>query len=682
MSLRIMKFRTFLLLLLVLFIIDNVSAKGISIKFPKIKFGSSRGTTFSRSGHKSSTSSHRSSTSSHSSSTSSHSSPTSNHRLPTSNHGSSINNHGSPTTNNHGSPTTNNHGSPTTNNHGSPTTNNHGSPTTNNHGSYGAGYGLSTGRTTQQQTKNINQDFLNAEGGGAKKPTPNLHTPSAPPAPVNTDHSSDSAHSLWRSRAFDNKGSVTPSPTSNGWSNPHFSTIAPVPIYPPWRPQQGNVAPGVTPPPIGFKQNVLQQSSSYPNSYPSSMPMGNSHGLHPPGTVHGSPGQTYYPQQPYMFTQPATQPFVPSQTVIMSTGQDYGIGQMVKEAAVHSFVAEVMRRVINPYPHHVESRPDNGSPSVTHITYNNYINNRPSGTSSTSSAINPTIGNAALPTQSNVSTSNQGNSTINPTAANNAMFYRFSDAELFTITETLFARSLDISKYIKLNLQQRTSPNVTGRATQRLLKIEPELLEYPTIYVTRALYDRYEHHFQRKLNRTKDLREQENLLLDTYLNTDVMASAMQWLADRGFIDPDDFERRDVLRRIWFTVFGGSTCGFERIFDSENYGVSIMGVQDWLHFAVKESTNSIKYIGWVDKLNLGNTASLLTLNFEMDGLVQTNRTIFVGTMPELEMSLYTICFYARPNDVCPVSLGGTKFVIFTHSFTHFGKEVMDLAFPVF
>lgn len=74
--------------------------------------------------------------------------------------------------------------------------------------------------------------------------------------------------------------------------------------------------------------------------------------------------------------------------------------------------------------------------------------------------------------------------------------------------------------------------------------------------------------------------------------------------------------------------------------------------------------------------------MLTLNFEMDGLVQTNRTIFVGTMPELEMSLYTICFYARPNNACPVSLGGTKFVIYTHSFTHFGKEVIDLGFPVF
>lgn len=67
---------------------------------------------------------------------------------------------------------------------------------------------------------------------------------------------------------------------------------------------------------------------------------------------------------------------------------------------------------------------------------------------------------------------------------------------------------------------------------------------------------------------------------------------------------------------------------------------------------------------------------------MDNIVVSNRTIFVGTVPELEMSLYTVCFYARPNDLCPVSLGGTKFNIFTHSFRYYGKDLIDLAFPIF
>lgn len=140
-----------------------------------------------------------------------------------------------------------------------------------------------------------------------------------------------------------------------------------------------------------------------------------------------------------------------------------------------------------------------------------------------------------------------------------------------------------------------------------MFDVDPELLEYPTIYVTRSLYDRYEHDFQKKLNRTLETRKLENLLIDTFLNTNAMETAMRWLADRGFIDPDDFERKDVLRRVWFTMFSGSTCGFERVFASENYGTAIIGVQDWIYFQNQESQKRIDYMGYVDKLDIGNVS---------------------------------------------------------------------------
>ena len=108
-----------------------------------------------------------------------------------------------------------------------------------------------------------------------------------------------------------------------------------------------------------------------------------------------------------------------------------------------------------------------------------------------------------------------------------------------------------------------------------------------------------------------------------------MSTAMDWLADYGFIDPDDFERKDVLRRIWFTMFSGSTCGFERVFASENYGTAIIGAQDWLYFENQESLGRIDYMGYLDKLDLGNTSSLLKLNFQMDGIIsQTQQYLWV------------------------------------------------------
>ncbi|XP_017791351.1 PREDICTED: poly(U)-specific endoribonuclease homolog [Habropoda laboriosa] len=544
----------------------------------------------------------------------------------------------------------------------------------------------------------------------------------------------------------------------------HSMPSSPISGHAPYPPQHmPSPFSGHTPYPTQHMPPPGSLSHSAPSPYhpTNSMPLGNPYSMHPPGGVYNAPGQASYPQQPQMFAQPATQPFIPGQTILMvpeKHDSGRGFGQMVKEALVFSTINAGVNRIINPHTHHyTESRPatDTAAPAAaaptTHVTYNNqYFNgvpgtpdaanptNMPQGTGQTNnysggtptsnmppvtgltnsypsggngvpssgneSPYVPNIPNIPSNTDSSSSTGSGHRTSItgsrtnenvaaptaesnaaNPTTADpNVLQYRISDNELYQISEELFMKSShDISKMIKLNLQTRvTSPNVTDEAREPLFDVEPELLEYPTIYATRSLYNSYEYDYKKKINRTIETRKMENLLIDTFLNTNEIATAMQWLADHGFVDPDDFERKDVLRRIWFTMFSGSTCGFERVFASENYGNAIVGVQDWIYFQNQESQKRIDYMGYVDKLNLGSTASLLKLNFQMDGIIRPNATIFVGTLPELEMSLYTICFYARPNNLCPVSLGGTKFNIYTHSFNYFGSEVMDLGLLMF
>ncbi|CAK9817153.1 Endoribonuclease CG2145 [Anthophora plagiata] len=622
-----------------------------------------------------------------------------------------------------------------------------------------------------------NQGLGHSVPGQANPPwsNPYLNTPAQPRTPWGNTHQGAFAPPASNSHptlpgaqppSIGFKDHVYPQarPTSPGTQfNPSISGQPPYPIHPMPSSSIGGRAPYPTQhmPSLSnsghapYPTHSMPSSGSWSHSNPSpyhptnSMPLGNPYSMHPPGGAYHAPGQGYYPQQPQVLAQPAVQPFVPGQTILMVPEQNSGrgFGQMVKEALVFSTINAGVNRLINPHTHHyVESKPDTASSPTTHITYNNqYFNtvpgmngttnptNTPQGTGQTNSysggtpsanmppAIGPTnsypSGGSSVPLSGNESPymsnipSNTGGSgstgrgtpviesrvtenvttptaqpdTVNSVAAdNNVLQYRISDNELYRISEELFAKSShDISKRIKLNLQTRvTSPNVTDEAKEPLFDVEPELLEYPTIYATRSLYNSYEYDYKKKINRTIEIRKLENLLIDIFLNTNEITTAMQWLADQGFIDPDDFERKDVLRRIWFTMFSGSTCGFERVFASENYGTAIIGVQDWIYFHAQESQKRIDYMGYVDKLDLGSSASLLKLNFQMDGIVRPNATIFVGTLPELEMSLYTICFYTRPNNVCPVSLGGTKFNIYTHSFAYFGNEVIDLGLPMF
>lgn len=145
--------------------------------------------------------------------------------------------------------------------------------------------------------------------------------------------------------------------------------------------------------------------------------------------------------------------------------------------------------------------------------------------------------------------------------------------------------------------------------TFRLIYVEQEVYDYPTILAIRALYDNYEHNSTVKENRTPEKQRKEDTLLDVFLHTSIMVRTMRWLSSRGFIDPDDFEWKDTLRRIWFTQFDGATSGFERVFTSESYGMDLLGVQDWIYFNYQESEKRIHYMGYVDTLKLDNVSRI-------------------------------------------------------------------------
>jgi len=72
--------------------------------------------------------------------------------------------------------------------------------------------------------------------------------------------------------------------------------------------------------------------------------------------------------------------------------------------------------------------------------------------------------------------------------------------------------------------------------------------------------------------------------------------------------------------------------------------------------------------------------ILKIRFAHQGLNKPVNTVFVGTSPELELALYTVCFQLRPDRTCPVSLGNSKFGIVTYSWRYRGKNLIGSAYP--
>ncbi|KAL6440222.1 hypothetical protein ACFW04_003067 [Cataglyphis niger] len=435
-----------------------------------------------------------------------------------------------------------------------------------------------------------------------------------------------------------------------------------------------------------------------------------------PSYGHSPYGQPSYGQPSY--SQPAyVQPPIaqaPALTVLQPSRP--GIGQLAKEALVYSSVSAGVSAAVNRLlPGGIYGRSpgsSEGGGSHTQITYNNYYNNQsvpvngeapvnnngappnsppaaaaaPAQSAPTAEAekkvteTNSAPSNAAPPDNAN----SQAQQNQNPIQPN----YPISNDEVKKLTQNLFEIDKNNAyKYITVNLQGETKEDGTSdEASLPLLDVKPEAFEIPTIKSTMALYDNYEMDVKTKETVTPDERKEENELLDKFLETDVFKAAMKFLVDKEFILNDEYEFKDTLKRIWFSQFqrvegDPSSSGFEAVFLAEKLDSYMIGPQNWIYFAKQEAQKNIDYRGYIKDLKLGDKGEAIKIRsaFNIPDTKHSVTTLLVGLSPELEMALYTVCFYVRPNDVCPISLGGTDINLVSTRFNYFGKDILIAGF---
>ncbi|XP_076247621.1 uncharacterized protein LOC143187348 [Calliopsis andreniformis] len=266
-----------------------------------------------------------------------------------------------------------------------------------------------------------------------------------------------------------------------------------------------------------------------------------------------------------------------------------------------------------------------------------------------------------------------------------------TDEDLEKLSEALFIKdNNNANRYITLNLQkQTTSSSTADEAPQPLFTVNEEAFQGPTIQKVITIYDNYQPDTNVNEHISPLQRQEESLLVDTFLSTNVMSAAMRFLADKERVRKDYYEYKDTLRKLWFNLFSRGqgkigSSGFEHVFMAElknaATGTEVVGLHNWIYYSKQEASGKVDYNGYLKKVDLGNKASIVKIRTKYNGYDKPVTTIFVGTSPELEMALYTVCFYARPDGNCPVSLGGTKFNIVTYKFKYRGNDIVGTAYP--
>ena len=127
------------------------------------------------------------------------------------------------------------------------------------------------------------------------------------------------------------------------------------------------------------------------------------------------------------------------------------------------------------------------------------------------------------------------------------------------------------------------------------------------------LHNNYELDVKVKEVVTSEERKEESELLDKILETDIIKTTMKFLIDKGYIQDDEFEFKDTMKRIWFSQFkridgDASSSGFETVFLAEQFDSDIIGLHNWVYYAKQEAEKKLNYLGYIKEVKLGDVSN--------------------------------------------------------------------------
>lgn len=256
-----------------------------------------------------------------------------------------------------------------------------------------------------------------------------------------------------------------------------------------------------------------------------------------------------------------------------------------------------------------------------------------------------------------------------------------SNAELAALSEELLLLDVNnVAQFVSVNLQANTTSGSTAdRAPLPLLTLTNGAYIGPTISKLLPLHSHYFPEVERAEVDTPIDMQQRTAFIDAIFETEVMQRTQEFLASKGL--PNG---KDNFHQIWFEHYTRSngalgSSGFEHVFLGElKNGVS--GFHNWLYFAREENNENLNYRGYMDTFNLQTRGSIVEHNFAWRNGNKPISSMFIGTSPEFELSIYTVCFYARKNAKCPITFNGQRVQIQTYNLVQNSKTYVATSYP--
>ncbi|XP_059575035.1 uridylate-specific endoribonuclease C [Alligator mississippiensis] len=272
-----------------------------------------------------------------------------------------------------------------------------------------------------------------------------------------------------------------------------------------------------------------------------------------------------------------------------------------------------------------------------------------------------------------------------------------SDQELQHVSEELYAADVNraTGHQIILDLQHKVpaSETSTGHdyASHKLFRYVDEgtLFTRPTFARLQALLDNYDRQTgQKEVVTATEAEEQEAFLAEIFA-TPVLATLTRFFLAKGLY-ASEAEFQEDLKTMWFGMYSRSSgkatdsSGFEHVFHGEIKKGKVSGFHNWVHYYELEKTGQINYLSYSYDGPWTAYPDILAIQYRWNSYLKSVGSLFIGSSPEFEMAVYTLCFKARPDRLCTLSLAGKRAQIQTYSWANTeygpGRHYLASSYP--
>ncbi|XP_075707180.1 uridylate-specific endoribonuclease [Rhinoderma darwinii] len=269
-----------------------------------------------------------------------------------------------------------------------------------------------------------------------------------------------------------------------------------------------------------------------------------------------------------------------------------------------------------------------------------------------------------------------------------------SKDEIKAVSEILYQSDLNkaAESDIKLNKQEMSQNTKKEDLCAEPLyhHVNEEIFKRPTFKAFIALLNNYDRKTGTDEACTHEHIEEQKIFLQQIMKTKVMKELFKFFHKKGLYKTEQ-EFVDDLNKMWFGLYSRSSgeqdsSGFEHVFVGEVKKGKVSGFHSWIRFYLLEKEGMINYYSHNYDGPWENYPDVLGKQFEWDYFHKEVGTQLIGSSPEFDFALYSLCFISRPGKKCTVSMGGHDICIQTYEWTktsyNKGKKFIATAYPTF